>query len=198
MNPLILLCWVFGYLSGSLPFAIWITRWTKGVDVRKAGSGHMTTTNTIRQAGWGAGIAVFLLDTAKGFLPTFFAVELGLPDWSIGLVATFAVIGHCWPIFAQFRGGMGLAVSGGGLLAVSPQAFLVAVAVLVFCVLAARHAARGSLVTALIFPVVLWLVGLRGVITWISAPVGLVLASRYIFDWNRKYRELWLDREKQS
>jgi hypothetical protein len=45
--------------------------------------------------------------------------------------------------------------------------------------------------------VVLWLVGLRGAITWIAALAGLVLAVRFMVDWNRKYRELWLDREKQ-
>lgn len=197
MTALSLLCWVSGYLSGSIPFAIWITRWTKGIDVREGGSGHMTTTNTIRQAGWIPGIVVFLLDTAKGYLPTYLAIQMGLPDWSTGLAAMFAVIGHCWPVFAQFRGGKGIAVTGGALLAVSPLAFLVAAGILVFCVLVTRHAARGSLMAALIFPVVLWLVGLRGAITWIAALAGLVLAVRFMVDWNRKYRELWLDREKQ-
>jgi acyl phosphate:glycerol-3-phosphate acyltransferase len=59
-----------GYLSGSLPFAVWITRLVKGVDVRDAGSGHATTTNTIRQAGFFPGALVFFLDVAKGFVPT--------------------------------------------------------------------------------------------------------------------------------
>lgn len=66
---------LLGYLSGSLPFALWITRLVKGVDVRQAGSGHATTTNTIRQAGFGAGALVFVLDTAKGFLPTWLALH---------------------------------------------------------------------------------------------------------------------------
>jgi glycerol-3-phosphate acyltransferase PlsY len=44
---------LLGYLSGSLPFSVWVTRFAKGVDVRSAGSGHATTTNTIRQAGFG-------------------------------------------------------------------------------------------------------------------------------------------------
>ncbi len=61
---------VFGYLSGSLPFALWITRLVKGVDVRDAGSGHASTTNTIRQAGWGPGILVLIFDIGKGYLPT--------------------------------------------------------------------------------------------------------------------------------
>jgi glycerol-3-phosphate acyltransferase PlsY len=192
------MCWVFGYLCGSLPFAVWISRWSKGIDLREGGSGHMTTTNMIRQAGWVPGIMVFILDTAKGLIPTFLAIQLGLPEWAIGLVAVFTIAGHCWPIFAQFRGGMGLAVTGGALLAVSPPAFLIAVGILIFFVLVTRHAARGSIFAALIFPVGLWLVGLRGLTTWVAAPAGLLLAVRYLANWNRKYRELWLDREKHS
>lgn len=198
MTATALLCWVLSYLSGSLPFAVWITRLAKGIDVRDSGSGLMTTTNTIRQAGWAPGIAVFLLDTAKGFVPIYLAIQLGLNEWSIALAAVFALIGHCWPIFARFRGGKGLAVTGGALLAVSPLAYMVSFGVLVFLVLVTRHAARGGLFTALIFPLVLWFAGLRGVTTWISVPTGLVLALRYLVDWNRQYRELWLDREKQT
>ncbi len=198
MPILSFLCWVFGYLSGSLPFAIWIMRWTRGIDVREGGSGHMTTTNTIRQAGWIPGILVFLLDTAKGYIPLYIAIHLGLPDWAVGLTAMLAVIGHCWPIFAQFRGGKGLAAMGGALLAVSPVGFLIAACVLVFFVLITRHAARGSLFAALLIPVVLWVLGYRGVIIYISVLAGLVIAGRFIVDWNRKYRELWLDREKHA
>jgi acyl phosphate:glycerol-3-phosphate acyltransferase len=198
MTILSLLCWVFSYLSGSLPFAIWIMRWTNGIDVREGGSGHMTTTNTIRQAGWVPGILVFVLDTAKGYIPLYIAIHLGLPDWSTGLTAMFAVIGHCWPIFAQFRGGKGLAVTGGALLAVTLPGFLITAGVLIFIVLVTRHAARGSLIAALILPAVLWLIGYRGMITYITVLAGLVIAGRFIVDWNRKYRELWLDREKHT
>src|SRR5215468_2377916 len=103
---------VLGYLSGSLPFSIWITRYVKGVDVRDAGSGHATTTNTIRQAGFGWGALVLILDIAKGFVPTYLALRAGLgtlansgsiPAYIIPVTAACAVIGHCWPLFAQFR-----------------------------------------------------------------------------------------------
>ena len=64
---------ILGYISGSLPFSIWITRYVKNVDVRDAGSGHATTTNTVRQAGFGWGVLVLILDITKGFLPTYIA-----------------------------------------------------------------------------------------------------------------------------
>jgi glycerol-3-phosphate acyltransferase PlsY len=196
MTTLSVLCWVFSYLSGSLPFAIWVMRLTKGTDVRDGGSGHMTTTNTIRQAGWAPGILVFLLDTAKGYIPIYIAIHLGLPDWAVGLAAMLAVIGHCWPVFAQFRGGKGLAVTGGILLAISLPGFLISAGVLILFVLVTRHAARGSLFAALIIPAVLWLAGYRGAIIYAMVLAGLVIAGRFFVDWNRKYRELWLDRQK--
>jgi len=196
MTTLSVLCWVFSYLSGSLPFAIWVMRLTKGTDVRDGGSGHMTTTNTIRLAGWAPGILVFLLDTAKGYIPIYIAIHLGLPDWAVGLAAMLAVIGHCWPVFAQFRGGKGLAVTGGILLAISLPGFLISAGVLILFVLVTRHAARGSLFAALIIPAVLWLAGYRGAIIYAMVLAGLVIAGRFFVDWNRKYRELWLDRQK--
>ncbi len=110
---------VLGYFFGSLPFSIWITRYVKGVDVRDSGSGHATTTNTIRQAGFGWGALVLALDIAKGFIPTYLALNQNVPPYIIVLTASFAVIGHCWTVFAQFRGGMGLATAGGTFLAVN-------------------------------------------------------------------------------
>jgi len=188
---------ILGYLFGSLPFALWVTRLFKGVDIRSGGSGHVTTTNTIRQAGWLPGLIVAVLDISKGFIPMYLALRTGLPDWAIALTAGLTVVGHCWPIFAGFRGGMGLAVTGGMLLAVSPLGFLVAMAVLLICVLVIRHAARGAVVAAMVAPFVFWIIGLRGTVFWAGLAAAIVIALRfYLEDWNRKYRELWLDREE--
>ncbi len=185
-----------GYLSGSLPFSIWVTRLVKGVDVRDSGSGHATATNTIRQAGFGSGALVLVLDIAKGFVPVWLALNDAPAVWIVPVTAALAVIGHCWPVFAQFRGGMGLATAGGGLLAVSPPAFLIAAAILVLLTLIIHHGARASTITGIALAPVFWLFGLHGIELWIAAAVGPVIACRSLVDWNRKYRELWLDREK--
>lgn len=186
---------LLAYLSGSLPFGLWVTRWVKGVDVRASGSGHVTTTNTIRQAGWLPGVLVLVLDISKGFVPTYLARLAGLPDWALGLVAGLVVVGHCWPVFAQFRGGMGLAAAGGSILSVLPLAFVVALGILVSLVLIIRHAARASVITGIALPLVFWLIGFTGAVWWVSLGVGVVIALRfYQEDWHRKYRELWLDR----
>jgi len=190
---------VLGYLFGSLPFSIWITRYVKHVDLRDSGSGHATTTNTIRQAGFGWGALVLVLDIAKGFIPTYLAVSRNdIPTYLIALTATFAVIGHCWPLFAQFRGGMGLATTGGAFLATNPLAFLVSLGLLILLVLVIRHSARASVFTGILIAPVMWLFNIRDVSFWAALGAGLVIAVRFLIDWNRKYRELWLDREKKS
>jgi len=190
------LYWIAGYLSGSLPFGLWITRLAKNIDIRDGGSGHVTTTNTVRQAGFFAGAIVLILDIAKGFFPTWYAFRAGFPAWSVAIVAALVVIGHCWPIFANFRGGMGLATTGGTLFATSVPAALIVLALLISLVLIIRHSARAALAAGLLAPIILWLFQFRGVELWVMAATGLVIAIRFTIDWNRKYRELWLDREE--
>lgn len=185
---------VLGYLFGSLPFAVWVTRLRRGTDVRDAGSRHATATNTMRQAGWAAGVLVLVLDIAKGFLPVYLAREAGIGLWGVAVTAGLVVVGHCWPIYAGFRGGMGLAAAGGTILAVSPLGFLIGVALLILLVLVIHHSARASVVTGLLMPWVFWLFGLRGNIIGVALAVGIVVAIRFLIDWNRRYRELWLDR----
>ena len=189
---------LLGYLFGSLPFSIWVTRLVKNVDVRDAGSGHATTTNTIRQAGFGWGALVLVLDIAKGFLPAWLAVRYSGEVWVVALTVTFAVVGHCWPVFAGFRGGMGLATTGGGILAVSQLGFLISLGTLILLVLVIRHAARASVLAGLLVAPALWLFQIRDAAFWAALGAGLVIAVRFLIDWNRQYRELWLDREKKA
>jgi glycerol-3-phosphate acyltransferase PlsY len=189
---------VLGYLSGSLTPSIWITRLVKGVDVRDAGSGHATTTNTIRQAGFGWGALVLVLDIAKGFIPAWLALQFAPAAWIVPLTAAAVVVGHCWPVFAQFRGGMGLASAGGCLLAAEPLAFLTGLGLLIILTLTIHHGARASVFTGLLMAPIFWLIGLREIEFWIAVGVGIVLAFRFLIDWNRRYRELWLDRERPS
>ena len=189
---------LLGYLSGSLPFSIWVTRFVKGVDVRDSGSGHATTTNTIRQAGFGWGALVAILDVAKGFLPTFLAIKYSNNVWFIVLTAALAVAGHCWPVFAQFRGGMGIATFGGALLATNWFSAIIGLGLLLALVLVIHHGARASFFTGILIAPLFWLLHLRGLELWIALVCGLVMAYRFLIDWNRTYRELWLDREKSQ
>jgi glycerol-3-phosphate acyltransferase PlsY len=201
----ILLSFLFpclGYLSGSLPFSIWVTRFVKGVDVRDAGSHHASTTNTLRQAGFAWGALVLILDIAKGFIPTYLAMHVGrdgIPLYVVvPLTAACAVAGHCWPVFAQFRGGMGLATFGGALLVVDWFALIVGLGLLLTLMLILHHSARAAVLAGILVAPGFWLFHLRGLEMWIALAGGLVIAYRFLSDWNRKYRELWLDREKPA
>ena len=189
MNLPTLAYWLFAYLLGSLPFGLWVTRLVKGVDVRDAGSGHVTTTNTIRQAGRLAGAVVFLLDLGKGYLALWLSLQAGLGAGSLALSAALVVAGHCWPVFAQFRGGMGLATMGGALLAVSPTGFLLSGATLAILILVLRYRARASLIAALVSPLILWGLGFPSDAVFVAVAAGVVVAIRFTIDWNRKYPE---------
>ena len=188
---------LLGYLTGSLSFALWVTRLFKGIDVREAGSRHATATNTLRQAGFGAFVIVAVLDVAKGFLPTWLALHYAPAPWIPPLTAALVVIGHCWPLFADFRGGMGNASTGGVILAAAPLAFVIGLGILVALTLILRHSARASALTGLLLAPAFWLLGLGSEAIWIAAAAGVVIAYRFLIDWNRQYRELWLDREQR-
>jgi len=189
---------LLGYLSGSLPFSIWITRLFKGVDVRDSGSGHATTTNTIRKAGFGAGAIVLVLDLAKGFFPTWLALHYSPAAWIVPITSALVVTGHCWPLFARFRGGMGLASAGGSLLAADPLGFIIGLGILVALAHILHHSARASVLTGILMAPAMWLVGLRTEVVWIAGATGVVITYRFLIDWNRRYRELWLDRDRSQ
>jgi glycerol-3-phosphate acyltransferase PlsY len=189
---------LLGYLSGSLPFSVWVTRLAKGIDVRNAGSGHATTTNTIRQAGFGWGALVAILDVTKGFIPTFLAFQYSNETWIIVLTAALGVVGHCWPLFAKFRGGMGLAPFAGALFVVNWLSVFIGLGLLLALLFTLRHGARASVFTGILIAPLFWLLNFRGLEFWIALACGLVIAYRFLVDWNRKYRELWLDRERPA
>ncbi len=186
------------YALGSLPFAVWVTYLFKGTDVRAAGSGHAGATNTLRQAGWLAGLVVLVLDVGKGALPVYLAVEIGHSQWVVPLGAALAVVGHCWPVWADFKGGMGLATAGGAVLAVSPLGFFLGLGVLISFVLILRHAARASMISGFLLAPVYYLFGLGQTTVLVGLAVGIVIILRFRQDWHRQYRELWLDREPQE
>jgi len=191
--------WFFpllAYIVGSLPFSLWISRLVAGIDIRDGGSGHASTTNTIRQVGWFPGIIVLILDIGKGFLPAYVAALQGYSQPVIILSATLSVVGHCWPIFAQFRGGMGLATAFGGFLAIDITGGLITLAVLICMILLYGHRARGSAAAGISIAPVLWLLGYRETIFWAALIMGWILAVRfYKQDWQREYKESWLDRK---
>ena len=186
---------VIAYLLGSIPFAILVTRMKAGVDVRGSGSGHAGATNAMRSAGWAAGMVVMVMDIGKGYLAVWLAARFGGTGAASIVAAACVVIGHCWPIFAGFRGGMGMASGAGALLAVWPLGFVLAIGLGSALQLLLKHSARGNVVTGLLLMPLWALFGANGTQLGVALAVGLVISGRALSDWNRVYRELWFDRE---
>ena len=121
------------YGCGATPFAFLIAR-AHGIDIRAVGSGNVGATNVFRSVGRTWGVATFLLDAAKGYLPALLlpkaAVALGLPAAEgYGLLyGAAAIAGHTWPVWLRFKGGKGVATSAGVLLAVAPPVVAAALA----------------------------------------------------------------------
>ena len=140
---------VGGYLLGSLPFGYWLPRIFRGEDIRAGGSGNVGASNVFRVYGRRLGIAVALLDVAKGFT----AALLGL--WAGGalvgvLAGAAAMIGHARPIFLRFqKGGKMVATAGGATIALAPLTAFLCIGVWLLVFILTRYASLASIATAL-------------------------------------------------
>ncbi|MBI5523733.1 MAG: glycerol-3-phosphate 1-O-acyltransferase PlsY [Desulfarculus sp.] len=147
-----------GYLLGSIPFGLLVTRLLGGPDPRGGGSGNIGATNVTRLAGKTAGVATLFLDAAKGTLPTALALHYlaPAPAAAVGLAA---FLGHVFPLYLGFKGGKGVATALGVLAAVTPLGLLATMAVLVLAAWWSGHVSVGSLAGCLSAPAWLWLLG---------------------------------------
>lgn len=185
---------VIAYGIGSISFAVLVTRWVTGIDVRTVGSGHASATNTMRAAGWAAAILVAVLDFGKGYFVVWMAQTIYRAELIPVMAAGMVVVGHNWPLFVNFRGGMGIASGAGALLAIWPLGFVLAIGLDVLLQLVIHHSARANFFTGLLL-VPLWAIfGASYQQLLVAAAVGVVISIRALSDWHRVYTELWLDR----
>lgn len=147
---------VAAYLLGSVPFSFLIVRIKEGRDVRTVGSGNAGATNVLRASGPAAAALALLLDLTKGVAAVLGTRLLEAPPPVVGGAAVAVVLGHVFPVFLGFRGGKGVATSAGALGALEPLAMLATLAVFVAVVLWKRYVSLGSIVAALVFPLLAW------------------------------------------
>ena len=149
-----------GYLLGSCPTSVPISRRLYGSDIRGHGSGNPGATNVVRTFGWRPGLAVLALDAAKGFTPALLASRLAgdgpVPAATLGLAAgAAATVGHCYPLFAGFRGGKGVATAAGAFLATHPGAVAGGLAVFAALLQLSRYVSAASIGAAAAMPAIL-------------------------------------------
>ena len=160
----ILFAVVLSYLIGSIPTAVWTSRFFFGMDVRTKGSGNAGATNTFRVLGKGAGSFVLFFDIFKGWLGTYaatFLLQLDViePENELFLKLVFGfvtVLGHIYPVFAQFKGGKGVATLLGMVFCVSPFAALICVSTFLILFVAFHFVSVGSMVSALVFGILVF------------------------------------------
>lgn len=141
---------ILAYLLGSIPSGLIIGKLFFKTDIREHGSGNLGGTNTFRVLGKKAGIAVSLIDVLKGTLAVTLPVIFNLPEVNPLILGVFAVVGHMYPIFANFRGGKAVATSGGLFLGINPLVFLIALVGFVTTLLITKYVSLSSMITGLL------------------------------------------------
>jgi len=156
---------IASYLLGSIPFGYLAGRLV-GIDIRKVGSGNVGATNVVRVLGKRYGYPVFALDFLKGFG----AVKISMlmapgrpPEWNspeiLGILAAMSsVLGHLYPPWLKFNGGKGVATSAGALLALTPVATLIGIAIWIIVFWLTRYVSLASITAAVVLPIVILVV----------------------------------------
>lgn len=175
--PVILACLV-GYLLGSVPFALVIGRAFYNTDIRKAGSGNLGGSNAGRVLGKKAGLAVMTLDILKVTLAIRIASLLSADELPMIAAGLFAAIGHCYPLFAGFKGGKAVATMYGFLFGMvlighySPWCFflpLIAFLVILFFTKIISLSSIGSAISVTLY-------------LWLTSGFSAMVAALIIFD----------------
>ena len=160
-----------GYLLGSISFAVLLVRLKTGRDIRSEGSGNAGATNVARSHGKGLGLAVAVLDVAKGAAAVWLVRAVTADPRYAAAAAFAAVVGHVFPIFHGFRGGKGVATAVGAFLVLAPLATLVCLGVFVLVVAVTRYVSLGSVVAMVLLPPV------AGALFHASRPVVAAAAA---------------------
>jgi len=147
----------FSYLLGSIPFGFILVRIFRGQDVRETGSGNIGATNVARSSPT-LGVLTLVLDAMKG-LAAVAITRAFFPGRSLlaGLAALFAILGHIFPIWLEFRGGKGVATGLGSFVLIAPKSLLATAGVFIAVVLVFRRVSLGSILAVGLFPLLAWL-----------------------------------------
>ncbi|MCV9997393.1 glycerol-3-phosphate 1-O-acyltransferase PlsY [Pararhizobium sp. YC-54] len=169
---------IFGYLLGSIPFGLILTRMAGLGDVRKIGSGNIGATNVLRTGNKKLAAATLLLDALKGTAAAAIASRWGI---EAGIAAGFAAfLGHLYPVWLGFKGGKGIATYIGVLLGLAPVMVLLFAAIWLAMAKLTRYSSLSALVATLIVPIVLLAAGYE--------KIGLLFVVMSIITWI-KHRE---------
>lgn len=177
MNPLV--AFLISYLIGSIPTAYIIGK-IYGIDIRDYGSGNMGATNVYRILGKKPGIITFIIDLAKGFIPTYLAMNLFQNPLVIIGCGFFSVIGHIFTVFLNFKGGKGVATSTGVFLAIA-TAQLIAALIVFFIILKIRgYVSLATLTATTIFLILSLISSMKVEFKYFSLIISITIFLTHI------------------
>lgn len=135
------------YLLGSIPSGLWIGRKFFQIDIRQHGSGNLGATNSFRILGKKAGTIVLLMDLLKGSISVLLLKQMDLHGISPLIIALFTVVGHTYPLFANFKGGKAVATFAGVILAYQPVLFLIGLGIFILTLAISKMVSFTSMLT---------------------------------------------------
>lgn len=163
------------FLIGSIPTGFWYAKFFHNLDIRQHGSGNIGATNSYRVIGKKAAIIVLFIDLLKGLIPVLLAKYLDFSSENVLLAGVFAVLGHLFSPFLNFRGGKGIATAFGVILGFSPLAALCAVLVFGAVLYFSKMVSLGSIFGVLTFWIYILITKVMGPLWWISTVLAILL-----------------------
>lgn len=171
---------VLAYLIGALPFGYWFVRLSSGADVRTMGSGNIGATNVYRTAGRKTGLFVLVFDVLKGYAAVWIAALLTHGnDVAMALAALAVMLGHCYPVFLHFKGGKAVACFVGAFFYLAPLAIVAWALIFIVVVALSKYISLGSILSTLLFPVVVWLTHAPGPTLAASVAAAALIIYRH-------------------
>jgi acyl phosphate:glycerol-3-phosphate acyltransferase len=167
------LAFVFGYLLGSIPFGLILTRAAGGPDIREIGSGNIGATNVLRTGRKGLAAATLICDALKGTAAVLIAAHYAGQDAAL-VAGLGAFLGHVFPVWLKFKGGKGVAVYIGLLIGLCWPAALIFGGIWLAVAAAFRYSSLAGLVASAFMPFALWLLDQPSVAVLISALTVLL------------------------
>lgn len=177
--PALLLFLAAGYLLGSLPFAVIVSRVFGLADPRSYGSGNPGATNVLRSGNKKAALFTLLGDALKGVAAVVLARSLNAPELVVALTGLAAFLGHLFPLFLKFKGGKGVATAAGVLLALDPVVGLAALGTWLAAAVVTRYSSLAALLAALAAPLAVGLSGGGGGQLLVVAVMALGLIAKH-------------------
>jgi glycerol-3-phosphate acyltransferase PlsY len=168
-----------GYLAGSIPFALLVSRAMKLPDPRSYGSGNIGATNVLRSGNRRAALLTLVGDAMKGWIVVLAARAAAMPEEIVALAGAAAFAGHVFPIWLRFHGGKGVATAAGVLIAFDWRLGCAVLAVWLVVAFTTRYSSLAALVAAVAAPVIAWYLHGAGPLCAATVAMAIVLVARH-------------------